>query len=75
MYRPDHVIAWKTRHQLKLDGVPRGVAPDQTDNMILDIQPNGVSPSGFGHPTCKGGLPSDQIIKVLPKQYPPIPRR
>jgi len=71
----DHVIAWKVRHQLKLDGVPMGVAPDQTDNMILDIQPNGVSPSGFGHPTCKGGQPSDEIIKNLSKQFPPSPRR
>src|SRR5438067_7745846 len=56
----DHVVAWKVRHSLKLDGVPMGVAPGQNDNMILDIQ-NGSSPSGFGHPSCKGGKPSDEI--------------
>jgi len=66
----DHVIAWKVRHSLKLDGVPLGVAPGQNDNMILDIQ-NGQSASGFGHPTCKGGLPSDDIIKKLPQDFPP----
>jgi uncharacterized protein GlcG (DUF336 family) len=64
----DHVIGWKVRHTLKLDGVPLGVAPNQTDNMILDIN-NGVSASGFGHPSCKGGKPSDDIIKKLPDQF------
>src|SRR4051812_40149078 len=58
----DHVIAWKVRHALKLDTVPMGVAPGQNDNMILDMQ-NGHSASGFGHPSCKGGTPSDEIIK------------
>src|SRR3954452_5445216 len=47
----DHVVAWKVRHLLMLDGVPMGVSPDQNVNMILDIQ-NGVSASGFGHPSC-----------------------
>jgi len=65
----DHVIAWKVRHKLDLDHVPLGVAPGQTDNMILDVS-NGVSASGFGHPSCKGGLPSDEIIKRLPQQFP-----
>ena len=65
----DHVIAWKVRHTLQLDAVPMGVAPGQTDNMILDIQ-NGVSASGFGHPSCRGGLPSDEIIKKLSKDFP-----
>jgi uncharacterized protein GlcG (DUF336 family) len=64
----DHVIAWKVRHKLDLDHVPLGVAPGQNDNMILDIS-NGVSASGFGHPSCKGGLPSDEIIKKLPQQF------
>src|SRR3954452_6769483 len=48
----DHVIAWRIRHALKLDGVPMGVAPGQNDNMILDFQ-NGTSATGFGHPSCK----------------------
>jgi uncharacterized protein GlcG (DUF336 family) len=61
----DHIVAWKVRHELGLDHVPYGVAPGQNDNMILDIQ-NGASASGFGHPTCKGGKPPDEIIKQLP---------
>ena len=69
----DHVVAWKVRHSLKLDGVPMGVAPGQNDNMILDIQ-NGNSPSGFGHPSCRGGKPSDEIIKKLPEKYPTGPK-
>ena len=40
----------------------------KTDNMILDIQ-NGTSASGFGHPSCKGGKPPDEIIKQLPEQF------
>jgi uncharacterized protein GlcG (DUF336 family) len=64
----DHIIAWKVRHDLGLDHVPYGVAPNQNDNMILDIQ-NGTSASGFGHPTCKGGNPPDEIIKQLPEKF------
>jgi len=41
-----------------------GVAPGPSDNLIFDIQ-RGVSSSGFGHPTCKGGEPSEDIIKKL----------
>jgi uncharacterized protein GlcG (DUF336 family) len=65
----DHVIAWKVRHRLGLDGVPLGVAPGQNDNMVLDYQ-NGQSSSGWGHPTCKGGTPPDQIIPELPQKFP-----
>jgi uncharacterized protein GlcG (DUF336 family) len=64
----DHVVAWKVRHELGFDHVPYGVAPGQNDNMILDIQ-NGSSASGFGHPTCKGGKPPDEIIKQLPEKF------
>lgn len=60
----DHVIGWRTRRALGYDKVPLGPAPDQTDNMILDFS-NGTSASGFGHPTCKGGTPPDEIIKKL----------
>lgn len=65
----DHVIAWKVRHSLGLDAVPAGVAPNSTDNMILDID-NGKSVSGFGHPTCKGGKPSDDVIRDLANKIP-----
>lgn len=69
----DHVVAWKMRHNLKFDAVPMGVAPGPSDNLIFDIQ-NGVSASGFGHPTCKGGQPSDEIIKALNQRIPVGPR-
>jgi uncharacterized protein GlcG (DUF336 family) len=65
----DHVIAWKMRNALRLDAVPGGVAQNSTDNMLLDMQ-NGVSLSGFGHPSCKGGKPSDDTIKALGTQFP-----
>lgn len=65
----DHVIAWKVRAQLKLDAVPMGPSPEHNDNMILDFQ-NGHSPSGFGHPSCKGGMQSDGIIRDLSKNFP-----
>jgi uncharacterized protein GlcG (DUF336 family) len=53
----DHNIAWRVRRGLNLDflsGVG-GVSGDpmRPDNIIFDIPPPpGVSPSGFGHPTC-----------------------
>jgi uncharacterized protein GlcG (DUF336 family) len=65
----DHVIAWKTRHALKFDTVPLGVAPGPSDNLIFDIH-NGVSDSGFGHPPCKGGQPAEDIIRKLNQTIP-----
>jgi uncharacterized protein GlcG (DUF336 family) len=65
----DHIVAWKVRRTLKLDAVPMGVAPGPSDNLILDIQ-NGVSASGFGHPSCKGGQPPDDILKSLNQKIP-----
>jgi len=70
----DHVIAWKVRHQLDLDAVPMGPSPEHNDNMILDWQ-NNASPSGFGHPSCKGGTAADFIIRDLSKQIPTGPRK
>jgi hypothetical protein len=70
----DHVVAWKTRHSLGLDNVPMGVAPGPSDNLIFDIQ-QGASSSGFGHPTCKGGEPSEDIIKKLTDTLPSGPHR
>ena len=69
----DHVVAWKTRHALGLDAVPMGVAPGPSDNLIFDIQ-NGVSASGFGHPDCKGGKPSKDIIEQLNQKIPVGPK-
>jgi uncharacterized protein GlcG (DUF336 family) len=49
----DHNIAWKVRDALGLDFVPAGVADGGADdNIIYDIDANGVSASGFGHPEC-----------------------
>ena len=55
----DHNIAWKTRANLQLDYVPGGVSGDASrpDNIVYDIVPQpgqmpGISPSGWGHPTC-----------------------
>jgi uncharacterized protein GlcG (DUF336 family) len=49
----DHNIAWHTRHGLKLDYVPAGLAKDKTDAIIYDIA-GGKSAGGFGHPDCGG---------------------
>lgn len=69
----DHIIAWKVRHSLHLDAVPMGPSPDHNDNMILDYK-NGYSPSGFGHPDCKGGMEPSAIIESLSKDFPTGPR-
>ena len=65
----DHIMAWKVRHQLQFDAVPMGPSLDHNDNMILDIEHN-VSASGFGHPSCKGGNPAEDIIRNLSKNFP-----
>jgi hypothetical protein len=65
----DHVVAWKLRHRLNLDAVPNGVGPGQSDNAILDVQ-GLASASGFGHPSCKGGVSSDDTIKKLTETDP-----
>ena len=46
-----------------------GVAQGPSDNLILDFQ-NGVNPSAYGHPSCKGGQPADDIIKNLNAKEP-----
>jgi uncharacterized protein GlcG (DUF336 family) len=79
----DHIIAWKMRHMLNLDNVPKGVSPtsaktaqDPTgtdDNIIYDIKAdtNGhpVSDSGWGHPIC-GPADEQKIAKDLPTNFP-----
>ena len=57
----DHMIGWRVRNNLGLDGFlgTGGVSgdPDRPDNIIYDIAANptggtGVSAGGFGHPEC-----------------------
>jgi hypothetical protein len=68
----DHIIAWKVRHELHLDVVTMGPSPAHNDNMILDFK-NNWSASGFGHPSCKGGVTSDGIVNDLSKDFPTGP--
>ena len=64
----DHNIGWKTRDRLQLDFVPAGVSPTHDDNIIYDIDANGHSASGFGHPECFAA--STAIGIALPHDYP-----
>lgn len=41
----DHNIAWKVRHALKLDYVPKGVSPTNDDNIVYGDTP-------WAHPVC-----------------------
>jgi uncharacterized protein GlcG (DUF336 family) len=50
----DHNIAWRVRMALGLDKVPAGVNPERKDAIVYDIDPNGKSASGWGHPKCAG---------------------
>jgi uncharacterized protein GlcG (DUF336 family) len=68
----DHNIAWKVRDGLALDVVPGGVDPvSGTDNIVYDIQPDGTSPSGWGHPECVQA--STDIGNALPTTNPVTP--
>lgn len=64
----DHRIGWRTRHNLQLDNLSGvgGVSSDprRPDNMIFDIDRQGNSYSGFGHPHCTGS--SDGNPSTLP---------
>lgn len=48
----DHNIAWRTRVILGLDHIPGGVGPGGTDGINFDLDANGKSAGGFGHPVC-----------------------
>jgi uncharacterized protein GlcG (DUF336 family) len=63
----DHNIAWKLRHELKLDFVPKGVAGDGSDNIVYDIA-KGQSKSGWGHPVCAEEAVT--VAKKLPSVSP-----
>jgi uncharacterized protein GlcG (DUF336 family) len=60
----DHAIAFRMRKLAALDGVPSGVAPDNTDNIIYAA--TGTPPTGFQQPHC---FPSD----LTPAQVEGIP--
>lgn len=47
----DHNIAWRVREALGLDNVPNGVGGGK-DRLIYDIDDEGGSLTGFGHPNC-----------------------
>ncbi|MBC8552737.1 MAG: heme-binding protein [Candidatus Brocadiales bacterium] len=63
----DHNIAWKLRHKLNLDYIPKGVSPTQDDNIVYDIT-GVVSVSGWGHSECSPG--AAEIARELPKTHP-----
>ena len=63
----DHNIAWKVRHNLKLDYVPAGVSPNNDDNIVNDIA-KGKSASGWGHPVC--APEAAEIAKAFSKTHP-----
>ena len=68
----DHNIAWKVRHKLTLDFIPGGVDPiSGTDNIVYDIQSDGTSPSGWGHPECSTAATT--IGNNLPNSNPVSP--
>jgi uncharacterized protein GlcG (DUF336 family) len=60
----DHAIAFRMRLLAGLNTVPKGVAPDNTDNIIY--APLGTTPTGFEQPHC---FPSD----LTPSQIETIP--
>ena len=60
----DHAIAFRMRLLASLNVVPKGVAPDDTDNIIY--APAGTVPTGFEQPHC---FPSD----LTPSQVETIP--
>jgi uncharacterized protein GlcG (DUF336 family) len=74
----DHNIAWRVRDALNMDKVPAGVAgpvganPAGKDNIIFDIT-DGVSASGFGHPTCLSAVADSTRGTNLPTTYPLTP--
>ncbi len=63
----DHNIAWKLRHKLNLDYLPKGVSPTQDDNIVYDMA-DGASASGWGHSKCSPA--AAEIAGELPKTHP-----
>jgi uncharacterized protein GlcG (DUF336 family) len=63
----DHNIAWKLRHKLNMDYVPKGVSSNNDDNIINDIEA-GKSASGWGHPVC--APEAAEIAQGFAKSHP-----
>ncbi|MFO1101340.1 MAG: hypothetical protein U1E20_00370 [Methylocystis sp.] len=75
----DHLVAWRVRKYLNLDHLRSiagvGGAPDRPDNIVFDIIPNpnggmGVSPSGWGHPSCLGV--ANAAAQLIANSLPPV---
>jgi uncharacterized protein GlcG (DUF336 family) len=67
----DHAIGWKTRFYLNLDLVPGGVGDGGADdNIIYDLDANGVSASGFGQPHCLDPTTESTVAADLPVSFP-----
>ena len=64
----DHIVAWKVRDTLQLDYIPAGVSASADDNIIFDLQTDGRSLGGFGHPNC--GFDEEQMAETLPAEFP-----
>ena len=64
----DHIVAWKVRDALQLDYIPAGVSPSADDNIIFDLQSDGRSLTGFGHPRC--GFDEERLTETLPADFP-----
>lgn len=82
----DHNIAWRVRWYVQLDHVPSGFAVvndslatsppldyDHPDNIVYDIDKNGVSKSGWGHPLCLGDAEHDEFLKAIATNLPALP--
>jgi len=50
----DHNVAWRVQKALSLGTVTGGVSAHKDDGIVYDIDANGVSKSGWGHPGCAG---------------------
>lgn len=59
----DHNVAWRVRKALDLATVPGGVSSNKDDGIIYDIDAQGVSKGGYGHPTC-GGKEADVAVSI-----------
>ncbi len=82
----DHNIAWLARWHLHLDYIPSGFATvnnsldqnppldyDHPDNIVYDIDTNGVSKSGWGHPLCIGNDEQREYLKTIATNLPALP--
>lgn len=63
----DHNIAWRIRDALNMDYVPAGVGMLGDDNLNYDLDADGNSLGGFGHPACLPGGPAQAISESFPK--------